>query len=251
MKVKRKIIKIDNELCDGCGNCVPACAEGAIVVVDGKAKVVSEKYCDGLGVCIGECPMGALQIIEREAEEFDETAVMEHLGQLRKKETVEAEGRPCGDPSSQIETFSSEDSVTHIHSDQNTEPQPSALTHWPIQIRLVPPHASFLNGANLLVVSDCTPCTYPNFHRDFIKGRAVLIGCPKFDQQELYREKFAEIFKYCNIRSVTVVIMEVPCCGGMPMIVKSGMKEAGMKVPMEVITLSIRGEIIKRENEAA
>jgi Pyruvate/2-oxoacid:ferredoxin oxidoreductase delta subunit len=251
MKIKRKIIEIDEELCNGCGDCVPSCAEEAIAIVDGKARVISDKYCDGLGACLNECPQDALRIVEREAEEFDEQAVESHLEQVKNEKTEEAATLPCGCSSARVETFCSASTDNMEDKEDNQPTQQSALTHWPIQIRLVPPHAPFLIGADLLIVSDCTPIAYPDFHRDFLKGRSVLMGCPKFDQQEMYIERFSEIFKNCAIKSVTVVVMEVPCCSGMPMIVKAGMKESGKKVPLEVVTLSLQGEIISREQEAA
>lgn len=245
MKAKRKIIEINDSLCDGCGNCVLSCAEGAIAVIDGKAKVISEKYCDGLGACIGECPQGALHIIEREAEEFDDEAVAEHL---KNKQKPEAEMLPCGCPSARMESFEPEpEKETGVAAAS----QRSALTHWPVQIRLIPPDAPFLKNADLLVASDCTAFSCPNFHSDFIAGRAVLVGCPKFDNQEMYRDKFAEIFRRSDIKHITVVVMEVPCCHGLPLIVKEGMEIAGKKVPLEIVTLSIRGEIIKRVQDAA
>ncbi len=247
MKIKRKIIEIDEKLCNGCGQCVPSCAEGAISIIDGKAKVISDKYCDGLGACIGECPERALRIVEREVEEFDEKAVAEHLAIKEKKESPREEGLPCQCPSSWTGSFSS---GSECKPDDESEPchaEQSALTHWPIQIKLIPPHASFLKNSDLLVASDCTSFSCPGFHRDFIKGRVLLIGCPKFDEQELYREKFRDIFSQSDIKSVTVVVMEVPCCHGMPRIVQAGMDEAGKNIPLEVVTISVQGKIISRE----
>ncbi len=246
MRVRRKIVEIDEERCDGCGLCVPACAEGAIQVVDGKARLLSERYCDGLGACLGECPNDALRIIEREAEEFDEEAVEEHL------EAEVSEGvMACGCPSSQVQGFAPS---AQGQEGQEAAPQQragSALSHWPVQIRLVPATAPFLRGADLLVVADCTPVAYPNFHQDFLAGKVVMVGCPKFDEAQQYVEKFGEIFKVANIRSVTVAVMEVPCCQGLPVIVRKGMEAAGKKVPMEVVIVSTRGEILKRHRIAA
>lgn len=244
MKVKRKIIHIDDELCDGCGACVPSCAEGAIEVVDGKAKMVAEKYCDGLGACLGECPKGALTIEEREAEEFDEDAVEEYLS--KKKEPVQEFLMACGCPSSQIKALAPEEQEEGGGADQK-----STLSHWPVQIKLVPPTAPFLKGAHLLVAADCTAVAYPNFHRDFLKGKAVMIGCPKFDDVQEYVEKFAQIFKSANIKSVTIADMEVPCCSALPRIVKRGMDMAGKSVPIEEVVISSGGEILKREKLAA
>jgi ferredoxin len=237
VKVKRKIIKIDDELCDGCGACVPSCAEGAIEVVDGKAKVVAEKYCDGLGACLGECPKGALTVEERVAEEFDEEAVEEYLSTKKDEEPIQELVMACGCPSSQIKTLMPEEQST--------------LSHWPVQIKLVPPTAPFLKGAHLLVAADCTAVAYPNFHRDFLKGKAVMIGCPKFDDVQEYVEKFAQIFKVANIKSVTIADMEVPCCSALPRIVKRGMDMAGKSLPMEEVVISSSGEILKRGKLAA
>jgi ferredoxin len=231
MKVLRKIIKIDDELCDGCGNCLPSCAEGALEIVDGKARMIADFYCDGLGACLGECPTGALSIVEREANEFDEKAVEEHLA----KQTVE-EPRTMpmvsgGCPSAQPAAF---------------EQSESALSHWPVQIMLVPPTAPFLKNADLLVVADCVPVTYPDFHRDFLKGRAVMMGCPKFDDAQHYIEKFSQICKVSGIKSITNVVMEVPCCSALPMIVKKGMELSGVAIPMEEVVISTRGKVLER-----
>jgi NAD-dependent dihydropyrimidine dehydrogenase PreA subunit len=244
MKVKRKIIKIDEEKCDGCGQCVPSCAEGAIQVIDGKAKLVSEKYCDGLGACLGTCPNDALKVSEQDVEEFDEKAVEGHL----KTKEPAPEAMPCGCPSVQIQTFVS---PAERPKPASTPPQESALSHWPVQIGLVPPKAPFLKGADLLVAADCTPIAYPNFHADFLKGKAVMVGCPKFDDVEAYVQKFTEIFKTADVKSITVVVMEVPCCQGLPLIVQKGLKLAGKKIPFEKVIISAQGEILKRENLAA
>lgn len=244
MKVKRKIIHIDDERCDGCGACVPSCAEGAIEVVDGKARMVAEKYCDGLGACLGECPKGALTIEERVADEFDEEAVEEYLS--KKEEPAQELVMACGCPSSQIRTL-----APKAQDEVGGADQKSTLSHWPVQIKLVPPTAPFLKNARLLVAADCTAVAYPNFHRDFLKGKAVMIGCPKFDDVQEYVEKFAQIFKTAEIRSVTIVEMEVPCCSALPKIVKRGMELAGKSLPMEEVVVSSSGEILKREKPAA
>lgn len=244
MKFKRKIIEIDEAKCNGCGQCVDACAEGAIQLVDGKAKLVADNYCDGLAACVGDCPVDALKIVEREADAFDPEAVEQRLAQLRTETSL-----PCGCPSTKMEMFASpceaaNQPVTQPNAD-------SALTHWPVQIRLVPPFAPFLQKAHLLVASDCTPVAYPEFHTDFLKGRTVLVGCPKFDDTESYVNKFAEIFKIADIQSVTILIMEVPCCSKMPIIVQDGMVRAGKNIPTEIVVVSSRGKIIKRDKLAA
>jgi len=230
MKVMRKIIKIDEELCDGCGQCVPGCAEGALQIVDGKARLVSESYCDGLGACLGECPNGAITMVEREAEDFDEEAVETYLKEKAEKPV----NMPlaCGCPSTQVQTFT---------------PSVSNLSHWPVQINLVPPSAPFLKGADLLVAADCTAVAYANFHQDFLNGKVLMIGCPKFDDVEEYILKFTEIFKVADIKSITALIMEVPCCSGLPIIIKRAMMNAGKKISVEKIIIGTKGEILKRE----
>jgi len=248
MKVKRKIIEIDDELCDGCGECVPSCAEGAIVIVDGKAKVVADKYCDGLGACLGECPNDALRIVEREAEEFDAEATEEFLKSKEEKTEKEAEPMAHVCPSARLQSFRPPVAVKQEGSEARAE---SALTHWPVQIALVPPKAPFLKGADLLVAADCAPVAYPNFHSDFLKGKVVLVGCPKFDDVEAYTQKFADIFNAADINTVTVVVMEVPCCQGLPMIIQKGMELSGKKVPVEKVVISARGELLSREQSAA
>lgn len=247
MKVSRKIIEIDEELCDGCGECVPSCAEGAIEVVDGKARIVADKLCDGLGACLGECPTGALRVIEREADEFDEEAVEEHLAEKAKEQPQEELVMPCGCPSTNIQTFVSADASQAASIPATIEGESeSALSHWPVQIMLVPANAPFLRGADLLVVADCVPVSYSSFHRDFLKGRTVMMGCPKFDDVQEYINKFAEIFKNASIKSITSVIVEVPCCSGLPMIVKKGMELSGVKIPIKEVVISTRGKILER-----
>jgi ferredoxin len=246
MKVQRKIIRIDEDLCDGCGACVPSCAEGAIEMVDGKARMVAEKYCDGLGACLGECPRGALTMVERIADEFDEEAVEEYLATKKKEELGADLVMACGCPSSQIRTFSPREAGDAVQTSQLSE-----LSHWPVQIKLVPPTAPFLKGAHLLVAADCAPVAYPNFHRDFLRGKAVMIGCPKFDDVREYVEKFTEVFETADIRRITVVDMEVPCCSALPKIVKSAMERAGKSIPLEEVVIGSSGEILKRLKPAA
>ncbi|MGD0275254.1 MAG: 4Fe-4S binding protein [Syntrophales bacterium] len=212
MKIKRKLIRIDEVKCTGCGLCVPSCAEGAIQIVDGKARLVAEKYCDGLGACLGECPEGALSIREEEADEFDPEAVDERCQQAN---------------------------LPAVQS-----PSSSALSHWPVQIRLVPPTAPFLRGADLLVVADCTPVAYPRFHEDFLFGKVVLVGCPKFDDTQAYVERFTRIFQENDIKSVTVLVMDVPCCQGLPVIVQKGLELSGKNVPLKKVTISRQGIIL-------
>jgi len=239
MKINRKIIEIDEELCDGCGQCVPSCAEGALKVINGKARLVSDVYCDGLGACLGECPTGALRVVEREADDFDEEAVEQYL----RSATL-----ACGCPSTQIQSFIPSESCMDANRPVMQDNSFSALSHWPVQIRLVPHTAPFLKGADLLVAADCTPVAYPNFHRDFLNGKVVMVGCPKFDDVQEYIQKFADIFSTANINSVTVLVMEVPCCQGLPMIVKKGMELAGKKIPVEKIVIGSKGNILSRDS---
>lgn len=251
MNVERKIVEIDEELCDGCGECVPSCAEGAIEIVDGKARLIADKYCDGLGACLGECPRDALRVVDREADEFDEAAVEEHLHAKAHGESHKGETLPCGCPSTQLQAFVPPMAIKGACDTPVQRSAASVLTHWPVQIRLVPPTAPFLKGADLLVVADCAPVAYPNFHEDFLKGKVVMVGCPKFDDAQDYIQKFAGIFNEADIKSVTVVVMEVPCCQGLPMIVEKGMAEAGKKIPLEKVVISLRGEVQGREKLAA
>jgi Pyruvate/2-oxoacid:ferredoxin oxidoreductase delta subunit len=270
MKIKRKIIEIDEEKCDGCGQCVIGCAEGALEIVDGKVKVISDNLCDGLGACIGECPQGALEIVEREAEAFDEAAVEAHLSSQEAEVTTEpaSETLPCGCPSAQIKTFvpqsacqkanepkeiSASDSKIGLANRQAgaaTGGGASALGHWPVQVRLIPPTAPFLKGADLLVVADCVPVAFPTLHRDFLQGKAVMVGCPKFDDAREYIQKFSDIFKSAGIKSVTIVVMEVPCCSGLPTMVKKGIANAGVELPVSEVVINTRGQILEQRKVA-
>jgi len=251
MKIKRKIIQIDDEKCDGCGLCVPSCAEGALQIVNGKVRLVSEKFCDGLGACLGECPNDALKVIEREAEDFDEKAVEEYLHAQSGAHSVEPATLACGCPSTQLQSFKPAKSCEEANQPASRVSFKSALTHWPVQIRLVPPTAPFLKGADLLVAADCTPIAYPNFHRDFIEGKVVMIGCPKFDEVQGYVQKFTDIFQTAGIRSLTVVTMEVPCCQGLPLIVRKGLELSGKKIPLEQVIISTQGEALKTQKLVA
>jgi len=242
MKVLRKIIEINEELCDGCGQCVPDCAEGALEIVDGKVKMIADKYCDGLGACLEACPKDALKIVEREADEFDEEAVVELL-QSRKTEmkhkpdavvspvqTIKKAETPCQAANRPRFDFSKADTD-------------SSLSHWPVQIRLVPAQAPFLKNADLLVAADCVPVAYPHFHRDFLADRVIMMGCPKFDDVNGYIQKFVEVFQQAKPRSIKLAIMEVPCCAGMRMIVKEALKQAGQDIPMEEVIVTAKGGI--------
>ncbi len=275
MAAIRNIITIDEEKCDGCGLCASACAEGAIEIVKGKACLVKDSYCDGLGACIGECPRGALTIIEREAEAFDEEAAARHQGAHGKGDigngtpkvgngaghseprTLESEIRnpkseipftgAGGCPSARLQSFGR--TCEDFNRPLSQEQAGSALTHWPVQIRLVPPTAPFLKGAHLLVAADCTAYAYAGFHSDLLKGKVLMVGCPKFDDTDQYIQKFADIFKVADIAAVTVAIMEVPCCSKLPPIVVRAMELAGRQIPLEVAIVGIRGDLQRRKSE--
>ncbi|MBW1916864.1 MAG: 4Fe-4S binding protein [Deltaproteobacteria bacterium] len=241
MKIRRKIIEIDEDLCDGCGQCVPACAEGAIQVIDGKARLVAEKFCDGLGACLGDCPTGALHIVERDAEDFDPEAVEAYL-----QSTPPAESLACGCPSAQVQTFRPPQPAPSPEA-----PVGSALSHWPIKIKLVPVKAPFLQGADLLVLADCAGVVYPRLHQELLSGKVVLLGCPKFDDPQEYLDKLTQIFQNADVRSITVAIMEVPCCSGLTGIVEKALAAAGPKVPLEQIVISRQGQVTHRQQLTA
>lgn len=248
MKVTRKIIQIDEERCDGCGQCVPACAEGTLEIIDGKAKVVSDNLCDGLGACLGECPTGALTVIEREAEEFDEQAVEKRLAELEKAAPPPQPGTlPCGCPSTNIIDFGQASPCQDLANLEIKTATNSALTHWPVKIRLVPVDAPFLKGADLLVLADCAAAAIPQLHEKLLKGRVVMMGCPKFDDVEGqgYVDKFEKICSHAGIKRITTVTMEVPCCTGLRTIVRKGLSGSGQRIPLEEVVISRRGEIIE------
>lgn len=254
----RDIVRIDEELCDGCGQCVPGCAEGAIEIIDGKARLVADKYCDGLGACLGECPQGAITIIQREAEAFDEEAVEQRQQAIIKSEQARAlQNRPlptlaCGCPGTAMATFSptrsKPDTVAKHDTGKNeadATDMGSALSHWPVKIRLVPPHAPFLKGADVLVAADCAPVAHPGLHQELLPNKVVLIGCPKFDDAQEYVQRFSEIFKQAGVNSVTVLSMEVPCCAGLAEIVRQAMFVAGTHIPFKEIVVTRQGQVMK------
>jgi NAD-dependent dihydropyrimidine dehydrogenase PreA subunit len=253
-KVKRKIVQIDEDKCDGCGLCIISCAEGALQIVDGKARLVSDKYCDSLGACLGECPQDAISIIEREGEAFDEEAVKKHLAghatavpeqacgcpsatvlQFEKTETL-----PCGCPSSTVAQFKStakEESATALGS------QPSELAHWPVQLTLVPPQAPFLQGADVLLAADCTAFASGGFHHDYLKNHALLVACPKLDNYEAHQARLLEILRQSDIRGLTVLRMEVPCCAGLTRMAMQAILSSNKDIPFKEVILSTRGEV--------
>ena len=218
----RRIITIDEDRCNGCGLCADACHEGAIGIVSGKAKLLREDYCDGLGDCLPACPMNAISFEEREAPAYNEAAV------LAAKKAKEAP-QPCGCPGTAC---------------QSVQPLSSQLQNFPVQIKLLPPNAPYLDNADLLIAADCTAYAYGNFHRDFMKNRVTLIGCPKLDMVD-YSEKLTEIFKSNHIRSVTLTRMTVPCCGGLAMAVKRAIEQSGRRIPLNIVTISPNGQIIR------
>jgi ferredoxin len=230
---QREVIHIDEQKCTGCGACIPSCAEGALQIVDGVARLISDVYCDGLGDCLGECPEGALTLRVREAEPFDEAAVHEHLAQTRAKEPL-----PCGCPGSALRTMTA---GAACECPGGAVSAPSALTQWPVQLRLVPPNAPFLDDADLLICADCVPFAMPDLHPRFLKGRVVLVGCPKFDDVAHYRDKLRTIFTEATPRSVTVLRMEVPCCSGLAALVEEAYAASGATFPLETKVVAIDG----------
>ncbi len=244
----RKIIEIDESKCDGCGDCVSACAEGAIKIINGKAKLINDILCDGFGACLGDCHSGALKIVEREAPEFDETAVARHLA--AQQAAVPTAHAPAGGgcPGSAMRQFNGPPQPA---APQPASPvqggsqpaYPSLLNHWPIQLMLVPPGAPFLHGADLVVCADCVPFTVPDFHPRYLNGKAVLVGCPKLDDLSFYFEKLEAIFAQAKPSRITVLRMEVPCCGGIAQAAVQAREKAAPEVPLEVHTIGVRGGI--------
>jgi Fe-S-cluster-containing hydrogenase component 2 len=252
--MKRKIITINEYLCDGCGNCVSACSEGALQIVDGKAKLVKEDFCDGFGDCIGECPTGALKIEEKDSRPFDIKATKDYLLKIKGKEAVwkmeeaqkkheskEQKTMPCGCPGSMVQTLSREKTAL-IPATQKTESQ---LSNWPVQITLLPLKAPYYKNADLLVAADCCAYAYGGFHQNFIKGHALAIGCPKLDNANAYKEKLASILSENHIQSVTVTYMEVPCCTGLVKLVEDAVRESRKDIPLKRIKIGIKGEVLQ------
>lgn len=237
--MKRKIIEINEDLCNGCGNCVTGCAEGALQIVDGKAKLVNEVFCDGLGACIGTCPTGALKMIERDAPEFDEAAVEAHLGKPLPKTPP-----PGGCPGLQIRFGEPKKSAPAASTAVSGQVIPSELNQWPTQLHLVPSVAPFFKNRELVVLSTCSPSASPDVNWRFIRGRAIAIACPKLDRTEGYVEKLTEILKSNGIPKVIIVRMEVPCCGGLTMMVKEAARRSGRTdLVVEEATIGLDGEL--------
>jgi len=235
-KTLRKIVRIDEEKCNGCGDCVISCAEGALQIIDGKARLVSEKYCDGLGACLGECPQGAISIEEMEAEEFDEDAAKHHVENTSHAHDTLA----CGCPSTTVTQFAVNECGC---STATVAPQGSTLGHWPVQLALVHPGAPFLNGADLLLAADCVPFAYAGFHQDFLKGHALLVACPKLDDFQAHQKKLSDILKHSDVKSITALRMEVPCCGGLAHMAKQAIQQSGKDIPLKEVVIGARGDV--------
>lgn len=240
--MKRRIIEIDKEKCNGCGACAAACHEGAIAIVDGKAQLMRDDYCDGLGDCLPTCPTNAISFVEREAAAYDEAAVL-----ANKQKKMQAQGMsipPAGGcPGSRMRNIQRKN-VTREQAPCHAGEQPSQLRQWPVQIKLVPVNAPYFEGAKLLIAADCTAYAYASFHERFIKGHITLVGCPKLDSVD-YSDKLTEIIKNNDIKSVTIVRMEVPCCGGLEMAAKKALQESGKFIPWQVYTVSVDGQLIE------
>ena len=230
----RKIIQIDHSKCNGCGACASACHEGAIAMVEGKAQLMRDDYCDGLGDCLPACPTGAISFVVREAAAYDEAAVL--AAKAKKEEKL-----PCGCPGSQSRNIQRE---TAPAAEAPRAEQASRLSQWPVQIKLVPVNAPYFDGARLLIAADCTAYAYAAFHERFIKGHITLVGCPKLDNVD-YSEKLTEIIRENNIKSVTVVRMEVPCCGGLELAAKKALQQSGKFIPWQVVTVTVDGQLVE------
>ncbi len=267
--VKRKIIKINEEKCNGCGLCIPNCPEGALQIIDNKARLISDLFCDGLGACIGHCPEGAIEVVEREAEPYDERKVMgnivkqgkntikAHLEHLRDHgedkflqeaiEVLKEKGievplekkpkMPCGCPGTMMREINKE------QKQRNSLEQSSELRQWPIQLNLLPPHAPFFKDVDLLIAADCVGFANPNLHSQLIKGKAIAIGCPKLDDIHAYKEKIKSIIEMNDLNSITVAIMEVPCCFGLYKIVEEALDESGKRITLKKVVVGIDGTI--------
>jgi NAD-dependent dihydropyrimidine dehydrogenase PreA subunit len=247
----RKIVKIDQDKCNGCGDCVPSCAEGAITIVNGKAVLAAENLCDGLGACLGECPMDAITVEEREADEFDEAAVEKHLATQGKPAPIHAhspapQATPAahahggGCPGSRAMSFAKPETTSAAEPAGSRQSQ---LGQWPVQLSLVSTTAAYFQGADLLITADCVPVAYAGYHEDFLKGKAVVMGCPKLDDNNFYQQKLTELFSKSDVKSITVLKMEVPCCGGIAVAARQALTVSGKQIPYKEVTIGIHGEI--------
>ena len=231
----RKIVQIEEDRCTGCGLCAHACHESAIAIVDGKAKLIRDDYCDGFGDCLPVCPADAISFVEREALPYDEEAVKEN--QRKAKEAAGQENTGAG------KAGENSWAIDRADAQENSAAVPSRLRQWPVQIKLAPIHAPYFEGAKLLIAADCTAYAYANFHQEFMRGKVTLIGCPKLDAVD-YSEKLTEILRSNDIQSVTILRMEVPCCGGLEMAAKKALQTSGKFIPWQVVTISIDGKIL-------
>jgi Pyruvate/2-oxoacid:ferredoxin oxidoreductase delta subunit len=239
----RKIVSIDENKCNGCGLCIPNCAEGALQIVDGKAKLVKDIYCDGLGACLGECPADAISIIKREAEEFNEEEVEKFLNKKVAQAPLKtAHIHQGGCPGNAVRQFKAAAQT----SDSSIKVS-SKLNQWPVQLKLVPTTAQYLKNSDLLITADCVPFAYGNYHNDFLKDKALVVGCPKLDDVNFYTDKLGEIIRLNDLESITVLRMEVPCCSGIAAAAKKARDNAGSDIPVKVITIGIEGDVLKRE----
>ncbi|WP_027184503.1 ATP-binding protein [Desulfovibrio inopinatus] len=240
MKVMRDIVKIDEELCNGCGECVPACAEGAIQIIDGKARLKAEKYCDGLGACLGNCPQGALTIIQEESDPFDEEAVHDMLA---KENAVNPQPKARGGcPGSAQMVFTPKPATPSVQHETSA----SALTHWPVKLRLMNPQAPFLKGANLMITADCATVALAGFNPGYAAGHVIALACPKFEEAEANAAKLAEIIQANDLTSLVVVEMEVPCCQALDNVILAGVAHSGKTIALEKWVVSRTGEVIKK-----
>jgi NAD-dependent dihydropyrimidine dehydrogenase PreA subunit len=234
---KRSIVRIDEEKCTGCGECVPACAEGAIRIIDGKARLVADNLCDGLGACLGDCPADAISIEERDADDFDEAAVAAH-----------DHGHMGGCPGSRVVTFERPAEAEAEAEAGQGGPQPSALRQWPVQLHLVSPRAPYFQGADLLLAADCTAFAMGDFHSKHLRGKALAVACPKLDGgQDVYLQKLVALIDEAKVNTITVLIMEVPCCGGLQQLAQTAAAQASRKVPLKRVVVGLRGEILSED----
>lgn len=242
----RKIVKIDQDKCDGCGLCVPSCAEGAIKMINGKAVLAADNLCDGLGACLGECPRDAIQIEERDTDEFDEAAVEQHLAAQGKQAPVHQPAAPAphhhggGCPGSRAMSFARPQEPAESSPSGSRQSQ---LAQWPVQLHLVSTTAPYFQGTDLLITADCVPVAYAGYHEDFLKGKAVVMGCPKLDDNNFYQQKLTELFSKSDVKSITVLKMEVPCCGGIAVAARQALAASGKQIPYKEVTIGIHGEI--------
>ncbi len=260
----RQMVEIDEEKCNGCGDCVPSCAEGAIQIIDGKATLISDNLCDGLGACLGDCPLGAITVVEREADEYDEAAVHEHLKEVGHESLAhhEESAAPAtgGCPSAAVKSFAApvggcpsarvmnfnespvEEKTEVASCPSHLTPRPSHLSQWPVQLHLLPPTAPFFQNADVVLAADCVAFAYTDFHEDFLKGKALAIACPKLDDTSPYVEKLTAMITQSNIKSLTVLHMEVPCCNGLAFMAQQAIADSGRDVPFETVCIGIGGE---------